>query len=126
VAQGGRLWVVFGCGGDRDKGKRPLMAQVAQTHADVLVVTDDNPRSEEAALIRQEILVGLTAEIAVSEIAERAQAIAYAISEAQPGDVVVIAGKGHEGYQEINGVRTHFSDLEQAQHALQAKEVTDV
>lgn len=126
VAQGGRLWVVFGCGGDRDKGKRPLMAQVAQTHADVLVVTDDNPRTEAAAVIRQEILAGLTAEIAVSEIAERAQAIAYAIGEAQPGDVVVIAGKGHEDYQEINGVRTHFSDLEQAQHALQAKEVTDV
>lgn len=126
VAEAGRLFVVFGCGGDRDKGKRPLMAQVAQTHADVLVITDDNPRSEDAAAVRHDILAGLTTAAVVTEIGNRAEAIAYAIGEAQPGDVVVIAGKGHEDYQEINGVRTHFSDLEQAQQALQTKEVSDV
>lgn len=126
VGEGGRLWVVFGCGGDRDKGKRPLMAQVAQASADVVVVTDDNPRTEDAASVRQDILAGFTATATVTEVGERAQAIAYAINNAKPGDVVMLAGKGHEDYQEINGTRTHFSDLEQAQQALHAKEATDV
>lgn len=126
VASGARLWVVFGCGGDRDKGKRPIMGQVAQAEADVLVITDDNPRTENAADIRQEILAGLSSDAAVTEVADRGQAIEHAISEAKAGDVVLIAGKGHEDYQEVDGLRTHFSDLEQALHSLQSKGVTDV
>lgn len=113
--RGGRLCVVFGCGGDRDKGKRPQMGLVAEKNADRVLVTSDNPRSEIAQAIIDEILAGMTqAEVE----ADRATAIRRAVLEASESDVILLAGKGHETYQEIAGVRTPFSDLEQAQLAL--------
>lgn len=123
VAQGrtGRLWCVFGCGGDRDATKRPLMAAVAQKNADQVVVTSDNPRSESAAAIISQILLGLTHCDSVYVEADRALAIAQAIAQAQPGDVVLLAGKGHESYQEVGGVKHPFSDRTHAEAALAAR-----
>lgn len=113
--RGGRLCVVFGCGGDRDKGKRPLMGQVAEKIADRVLLTSDNPRSEVPQAIIDDILTGTTqAEVEV----DRASAIRRAVLEADAGDVILLAGKGHETYQEVAGIRTPFSDLEQAQLAL--------
>ncbi|MCL7941100.1 UDP-N-acetylmuramoyl-L-alanyl-D-glutamate--2,6-diaminopimelate ligase [Halomonas sp. ATCH28] len=119
----GRLWCLFGCGGDRDTGKRPLMAAVARQRADRLVVTDDNPRSEDPGAIRAQILTGLgdTEPDGVFELAGRGAAIARVLAEAGPGDVVLIAGKGHEDYQEIDGVRHPFSDLAEAERGLAAR-----
>lgn len=118
VASGGRLVCVFGCGGERDTGKRPLMAQVAEQQADWVLVTDDNPRHEPAAQIRADILAGFTNADAVQEFDDRALAIATAIGQSKAGDVVLIAGKGHEDYQEVAGVRQPFSDVLQAGKAL--------
>ncbi len=112
----GKLWCVFGCGGNRDVGKRALMGEIAQRLADQVVVTDDNPRYEDSASIRQAILVGAGA--GAVEVADRAQAIQFAINQAAADDWVLIAGKGHETYQEIAGQRLHFNDVEQAQLAL--------
>ena len=113
--RGGRLCVVFGCGGDRDKGKRPQMGALAQAQADRVLVTSDNPRSEEPLTIIEDILAGMThAEVE----ADRAAAIRRAVLEADARDVILLAGKGHEPYQEIAGVRYPFSDVEQAQAAL--------
>jgi UDP-N-acetylmuramoyl-L-alanyl-D-glutamate--2,6-diaminopimelate ligase len=106
-----RLFVVFGCGGDRDKGKRPLMGAIAVKLADEVIVTDDNPRSEDPKSIRRDIL---TAAPGAHEIGDRAQAIHAAISELKTGDVLVLAGKGHETGQYIGGEVHHFSDREQA------------
>ena len=122
VAPDGRLHCVFGCGGERDTGKRALMAEAAEAGADRLLVTDDNPRNEAPAQIRAQILAGLSPAANAQEYDDRAAAIAAAIAEAGPGDVVVIAGKGHEDYQEIKGQRHAFSDLEQAGLALAAWE----
>lgn len=113
--RGGRLVVVFGCGGDRDKGKRPQMGAVAERRADRALVTSDNPRSEVPLAIIDDIVAGMThAEVE----ADRAAAIRRAIVEADARDVILLAGKGHEPYQEIAGVRTPFSDVEQARAAL--------
>lgn len=114
----GRLFCLFGCGGDRDSGKRPDMAAEAERAADVVVVTDDNPRSEHPEAITRDILAGFTNAGAVAVIHDRAEAIARTIRQAAEGDVVLIAGKGHETYQEIAGQRVHFSDAEQVRHAL--------
>lgn len=119
--RGGRLWCVFGCGGDRDAGKRPLMGAVAQHHADQVVVTSDNPRSEDPAAILHQILQGTIAGNTVRAEPDRAAAIALAIADAAPADVVLIAGKGHEDTQETAGVRLPFSDMAHAQNALQAR-----
>lgn len=118
VGKGGKLVCVFGCGGDRDKGKRPLMAQVAEQLADRLLITDDNPRGEDPAVIRAEILAGLKVASQAEEYADRGAAIEQAIAQASAQDVVLIAGKGHEDYQEIAGVRHPFSDLQQAMVVL--------
>ena len=126
VAADGRLLCLFGCGGERDKGKRPLMAEVVERLADVAVVTDDNPRGEDPAVIRAEILAGFSSDAGVSEVNERGTAIAQLIAQAHPHDVILLAGKGHEDYQEIQQQRHHFSDLEQAQQALAAWQVQDV
>ena len=116
--RGGRLVVVFGCGGDRDRGKRPQMAEVAARLADRVLVTSDNPRSEEPAAIIAEIVADLVhAEVEI----DRAAAIRRAVREADAGDVILLAGKGHEPYQEIAGVRYPFSDVEQAQAALELR-----
>jgi UDP-N-acetylmuramoyl-L-alanyl-D-glutamate--2,6-diaminopimelate ligase len=118
----GRLVCVFGCGGDRDQGKREMMGQVASELADAVVVTSDNPRSENADAIIQAILAGVNGEYAVEE--NRAKAIAVAINNAKFGDVVLIAGKGHEDYQEIAGIKHHFSDAEEVEKALRRYEVS--
>jgi UDP-N-acetylmuramoyl-L-alanyl-D-glutamate--2,6-diaminopimelate ligase len=107
----GRLHVVFGCGGDRDKGKRPLMGAIAVKLADDVIVTDDNPRTEDAATIRREILAAAPG---AREIGDRAKAIHAAVAELKTGDVLVIAGKGHESGQYIKGEVHPFSDREQA------------
>jgi len=114
---GQRLWVVFGAGGDRDAGKRPLMGEAA-TAADVIVLTDDNPRSENPAAIRAAIRAGIPAGTTVHEQGDRGEAIAQTIASAKPGDVVLIAGKGHETEQIIGGERRPFSDREQVCRAL--------
>jgi UDP-N-acetylmuramoyl-L-alanyl-D-glutamate--2,6-diaminopimelate ligase len=105
-----RLWCVFGCGGDRDPGKRAPMGRIAEELADVVILTADNPRSEANEAIIQDILQGISNRSAVTIIDDRAKAIAYAIEHADVDDVILIAGKGHETYQEIQGKRYPFSD----------------
>ena len=116
----GQLWCVFGCGGDRDRGKRALMGQVAERGADRIVVTSDNPRGEDPQAIIDDIVSGMNA--AATVIEDRAAAIAWAVREAAAGDLILIAGKGHEDYQEICGKRLPFSDVAVAAQALSAQE----
>jgi len=116
--RGGQLWCVFGCGGDRDTSKRPLMGAMAASHADRVLVTSDNPRSEQPDAIISQILLGLTGQPEVMVQPDRALAIAQAIGQAAPHDVILLAGKGHEDYQEVAGQRRPFSDLVQARAAL--------
>lgn len=111
-----RLWCVFGCGGNRDKGKRPLMGAVAARFSDCPVVTSDNPRLEDPQAIIDDILPAVPNPTLVE--ADRKIAIEQAILHAQPNDIILIAGKGHETYQDIQGVKTHFSDFEVAEVAL--------
>ena len=120
-ARAGKLWCVFGCGGDRDGSKRPLMAAVAERGADCVMVTSDNPRSEKMDAIIDQIMCGFTNASGVTRQPDRALAIAQTIRAAAPQDVVLIAGKGHERYQEISGIQIAFSDLECAQKALQER-----
>lgn len=119
--RGGRLWCVFGCGGDRDASKRPLMGAIASQKADRVVVTSDNPRGEKAETIIAHILLGLSQSKAVDVQADRALAIAEVITRAAPEDVVLLAGKGHEETQEIAGTKYSFSDREHAQSALRSR-----
>ncbi len=112
----GRVIIVFGCGGDRDRGKRPEMAQVACTHADRVIVTSDNPRSEDPAAIIAEILAGATTDVEIEP--DRRAAIIQAIAAAEPGDVILIAGKGHEQGQDVAGFVTPFDDREVARAVL--------
>ncbi|MCL2614988.1 MAG: UDP-N-acetylmuramoyl-L-alanyl-D-glutamate--2,6-diaminopimelate ligase [Nocardioidaceae bacterium] len=116
----GRLVVVLGAGGDRDRGKRPLMGGIAADLADLVIVTDDNPRSEDPAAIRTEILAGATGPAGVREIGGRRDAIEAALRDAAAGDVVVIAGKGHETGQDVAGVVHPFDDREVAREVLRA------
>ena len=102
------------------------MAAVVERLADAAVLTDDNPRGEDPASIRAQVLAGFSADAAVTEVAGRGAAIAQLIAQARRGDVIVLAGKGHEDYQEINQQRQHFSDIEQAEQALAAWQVADV
>lgn len=112
TATGGKLWCVFGCGGDRDPVKRPLMGKIAQAYADAVVVTSDNPRTQAPLAIIEQILAGMNDQQPHLYVEENRQAaIALALELAKPKDVVLIAGKGHEPYQEINGVRYPFSDM---------------
>lgn len=117
----GQLWAVFGCGGDRDAGKRPLMAQAGLAGADKVVLTADNPRTEDPNMILQDMQAGMTSEQYQRAHIEPARqtAIEYAVNQAAPDDIVVIAGKGHETYQEINHVRYDFDDSVILQNALQ-------
>jgi UDP-N-acetylmuramoyl-L-alanyl-D-glutamate--2,6-diaminopimelate ligase len=108
----GRLFCVFGCGGDRDRTKRPRMAEAAVRHCDEIIITSDNPRTEKPGDIIEQILEGVPLDFPHWVIADRRAAIAKALGLARPGDCVIIAGKGHETYQEINGVKHHFSDRE--------------
>ena len=118
VQRGGALWVVVGCGGDRDPGKRPLMGAVAEREARHAVLTSDNPRGEDPATILAQMARGLSDPAAARTVLDRAEAIALAVREAAPADVVLIAGKGHEDYQEVRGVKSPFSDIEHARRAL--------
>ena len=116
----GRLWCVFGAGGDRDRGKRPLMGAAASAHADVLVLTDDNPRGEDGDRIVEDIRGGVPPGQEVVTQRDRAAAIALAVDAAAPDDVVLVAGKGHETYQEVGGRRLPFSDAAAVRAALEA------
>jgi len=121
VLRGGQLWCVLGCGGDRDPIKRPLMAAAAEAVADHVVLTSDNPRSESPEAILAQMRAGLQhADRAVVQI-DRAAAIAWAVTQAAEADVVLVAGKGHETYQEVQGVRMPFDDVAQVQAALQGR-----
>lgn len=120
VSHAGKLWVVFGCGGDRDRGKRPLMTQAALALADQVVLTADNPRSEAVEQILNDMLAGVgePQRYTLQVEADRRLAIRYVVAQAQAQDIVVIAGKGHENYQEIDGVRHWFDDVVELQAAL--------
>jgi len=115
----GQLICVFGCGGDRDRGKRPQMGAIAARLADRVVVTSDNPRSEEPQVILADVVAGIPSGTDLQVEPDRAQAIATAIASAGPGDLVLIAGKGHEDYQILATGRIHFDDREQAELALE-------
>jgi len=116
----GDLWVVFGAGGDRDRVKRPLMGAAVAKGAARPVITSDNPRTEDPAAIMNDILAGIPAaeQAAVILEVDRATAIRRALTEARPGDGVLVAGKGHETYVEVNGERSHFDDREVAAMVL--------
>ena len=116
----GELWCVFGCGGDRDKGKRPLMGAIAERLADHVVVTDDNPRHEDGQQIIKEILAGMKMSQQVAVMQARDAAIAHAIKQAGSNDVVLIAGKGHEDYQQVGDEKYPFSDRAQVEAVLRA------
>jgi UDP-N-acetylmuramoyl-L-alanyl-D-glutamate--2,6-diaminopimelate ligase len=118
----GKLWCVFGCGGDRDAAKRPMMAAVAEKGADRVVITSDNPRTEKPEHIISQILLGVGGVAGVRVEADRARAIAETIEAAAAHDVVLVAGKGHEDYQEVAGVKRPFSDLAHARAALAARQ----
>jgi UDP-N-acetylmuramoyl-L-alanyl-D-glutamate--2,6-diaminopimelate ligase len=113
-----KIWCLFGCGGDRDQGKRPMMAALAETLADQVVVTSDNPRSEDPQAIIEEIRQGFTKEDRVSVMEDRAKAIEAVIVQAEPGDIVLLAGKGHEDYQIVGENKLPFSDFASARLAL--------
>ena len=120
----GKLWCVFGCGGDRDKGKRPQMGLAAERYSDCVVVTTDNPRTEVAQNIVDDIVAGFTRAGELTVIEDRAAAIAWTIDQAADGDVVLVAGKGHENYQDSQGERIAFSDIAVAEKALATRERT--
>ncbi|OED40188.1 UDP-N-acetylmuramoyl-L-alanyl-D-glutamate--2,6-diaminopimelate ligase [Endozoicomonas sp. (ex Bugula neritina AB1)] len=115
-----RLGCIYGCGGDRDRGKRPLMTKAALSGADFVVLTSDNPRSESPQMIIDDALMGIdsTDQKRLTIVVDRAQAIASTIATAKSGDILVVAGKGHEDYQEVHGKRHYFDDREQVREAL--------
>ena len=112
-----RVITVFGCGGDRDKEKRPIMGRIAEKYSDLAVVTSDNPRTEDPEEIIKDIVAGLTKDNHIIEI-DRAKAIEIAVQNAQKDDIIVIAGKGHENYQIIGREKIHFDDREAVQSAM--------
>ncbi|MDE2053439.1 MAG: UDP-N-acetylmuramoyl-L-alanyl-D-glutamate--2,6-diaminopimelate ligase [Xanthomonadaceae bacterium] len=117
----GKLVCVFGCGGDRDAGKRPIMGAIAERMADVVIVTDDNPRGEDGDAIVAQVIAGMRAPERATVERDRARAIGIAIAQARAGDVVLIAGKGHETYQEVGGAKHPFDDLQVARATLEAR-----
>ncbi|MGA9173411.1 MAG: UDP-N-acetylmuramoyl-L-alanyl-D-glutamate--2,6-diaminopimelate ligase [Thermoactinomyces sp.] len=116
----GKVFCVVGCGGDRDRGKRPIMAEIAVKYSDLAILTSDNPRSEDPEAILADMVQGVTGydDDRYTTITDRRQAISFAIERAEDGDIVLIAGKGHETYQEINGVRHDFDDRQVAREAI--------
>jgi UDP-N-acetylmuramoyl-L-alanyl-D-glutamate--2,6-diaminopimelate ligase len=122
IQRNGKLWCVFGCGGNRDRTKRPIMGSISQNNADISIITSDNPRFEEPAEIIKDILIGINTHSIINEtvkiIEDRYDAINYAIEHMQEQDVLLIAGKGHETYQDIKGVKHDFSDVLVAEGVL--------
>ncbi|HAV1404122.1 TPA: UDP-N-acetylmuramoyl-L-alanyl-D-glutamate--2,6-diaminopimelate ligase [Vibrio parahaemolyticus] len=114
----GQLWAIFGCGGDRDAGKRPMMAEIAERLGDKVVLTDDNPRSEDPVLIVKDMLAGLSKPAEAIVQHDRFKALSYALENAAPQDIILLAGKGHEDYQIRNGETIHYSDRESAMQLL--------
>jgi len=121
--RGGRLWCVFGCGGSRDSMKRPMMGAIASQYADQVIVTSDNPRNEEENSIIAQILQGVKGQSNVRVVVERRNAIEVVFQNAQEQDVILIAGKGHEAYQEVKGKKILFSDFSHVQAELGKKKV---
>ncbi|MDE2078039.1 MAG: UDP-N-acetylmuramoyl-L-alanyl-D-glutamate--2,6-diaminopimelate ligase, partial [Burkholderiales bacterium] len=121
LARQGRLWCVFGCGGNRDPIKRPLMGAVADQYADQVVLTSDNPRDEAPAYILSQILAGVARRDGVDVFEDRRAAIEHAVMDADATDVVLIAGKGHESTQEVQGVKLPFSDVDEALRVLRQR-----
>jgi UDP-N-acetylmuramoyl-L-alanyl-D-glutamate--2,6-diaminopimelate ligase len=117
----GRLICVFGCGGERDRGKRPQMAAIAEANADIVIVTDDNPRGEDGDAIVADIMAGFSNPDAIAVERDRRKAIARAIGAAGADDIVLIAGKGHETYQEVAGVKHSFDDGQVARELLEGR-----
>lgn len=115
----GRLWVVFGCGGDRDKSKRPVMGKIASQLADQIIITSDNPRTEEPERIIHEIISGVPSSSSVIQLVNREEAIAYALHKAEENDVILIAGKGHEAYQQIGSIKYDFCDQDVVRRLIQ-------
>jgi UDP-N-acetylmuramoyl-L-alanyl-D-glutamate--2,6-diaminopimelate ligase len=121
----GRIITVFGCGGDRDRGKRPKMGRAAVQYSDVVILTSDNPRTEDPLVILQEVEVGVMdalrqrPQVQYRKVADRREAITAAVREARAGDMVLIAGKGHEDYQILGKTKFHFDDREVAREAIQ-------
>ncbi|CAH7161136.1 UDP-N-acetylmuramoyl-L-alanyl-D-glutamate--2, 6-diaminopimelate ligase [Vibrio chagasii] len=114
----GKLWAIFGCGGDRDTGKRPMMAVTAEQFADKIIISDDNPRSEDPALIVKDMLAGLSEPDAAFVEHDRFQAVKFALEKAGNNDIILLAGKGHEDYQVLNDKTIHYSDRESALQLL--------
>jgi UDP-N-acetylmuramyl-tripeptide synthetase len=123
-SRSGKLICIFGCGGNRDAGKRPLMASMAEEYADIVMVTADNSRHEKTESILDNIIVGFKSKEKISVEANRAIAITKSIQNAQLNDVILIAGKGHENYQDELGVKTYFSDKEHAWQEMTKNEAT--
>ena len=124
MSEGGRVLSVFGCGGDRDRTKRPAMGEVAARLSDLAILTSDNPRYEDPGAIIEQVLGGIPGgreNPHVEVEPDRGEAIRRVLDAAGPGDVVVVAGKGHETYQEIAGQRLPFDDAVEARHALSAR-----
>ncbi|MEG1179318.1 MAG: cyanophycin synthetase [Oscillospiraceae bacterium] len=119
----GNIITVFGCGGDRDKSKRPQMGEISAMYSDIVVVTSDNPRTENPGEIIQDILVGMQKVKCIVKVVEnRAEAIEYALNIAKPNDIVLLAGKGHENYQIIGTEKVHFDEREIVEGILKNKE----
>ena len=114
----GKLWCIFGCGGDRDTGKRPMMASIAEQQADMVILSDDNPRSEDPSLITNDMLAGLKTPESAHVIHDRFEACQFALSQANESDIILLAGKGHEDYQVLADKTVHYSDRETAQKLL--------
>ncbi|HYA27030.1 MAG TPA: cyanophycin synthetase, partial [Thermodesulfovibrionales bacterium] len=119
-ARPGRVITLFGCGGDRDRGKRPVMGEIATRLSDYVIITSDNPRSEDPGEIIKDIVSGITRDNYIA-VTDRKKAIIMAVEQAEKGDILLIAGKGHEDYQEIRGIRHSFSDRKVAEKAIQNK-----
>ena len=122
--RGGRLWILVGAGGDRDHGKRPEMGRIAEQNADCVLVTSDNPRSENPAQIAADVCSGMKNPAPVV-ILNRREAIIKTFCQARPEDIILVAGKGHEDYQEIAGVKHHFSDAETVREAANERFVRE-
>ena len=117
----GNLWCIFGCGGDRDVTKRPIMAQIAEENADKIIITNDNPRTEDENIILEDVKAGIKNKDAVQTIPDRFSAIKYALDHANSNDLILVAGKGHEDYQIIGTEKIHYSDRESAEKLLGIK-----